>query len=70
MGKEISFHVFTTHTTDLADSSPMLFISADQLAYYRRAEVVAVLFGSAAVGALLASVILFVCSSKIMLTGG
>jgi hypothetical protein len=60
MGKEIAFHVFTTHATSGGDISPMQFVSADQLAYYRRLEAAVGALGGVVLGALLAGAILLV----------
>lgn len=41
MGKEIAFHVFTTHATSGEDASPMQIISAERLAYLLKLEAAA-----------------------------
>jgi hypothetical protein len=59
MGREIAFHVFTTHTAGFDDGSPMQLVSAERLAYHRLCEAAAGALGGVVLGGLVA-VLIFV----------
>lgn len=65
----MDFHVFTTHTRGGDDSTPIQFVSMEQLDYYRRAETLAAAVGALLVGEVLTAIILAVCTSRVLVIG-
>lgn len=53
--------ILTVHCAGDGDNTPLQFISAARLRYYRRVEVVAAVFSALALGALLTLLILAAC---------
>jgi hypothetical protein len=51
----MDFHVLSTHRTSGADSSPLQFISSEQMAYYKAMELIVLAF-AASLGALVPGV--------------
>jgi hypothetical protein len=69
MGKEIAFHVFTTHATGRDDGTPMQLASLELLRYYQLLEAIAAALGAIVLGGAVTGLIVLICSTRLMAIG-